>query len=148
MRKLLALTLAPFVAVACDGISGPDAATTDAHFDVTAEAAASHTVQVKLRCARAVTGSVTVYVQAPGGDYPFYMSCPGNTIDSSTFGFNPGDVDIFYQADKSWSFGSCGSSKPSLLYNDIPGRQKCFVGRDGKGKSYYTVTVGYIKDPA
>lgn len=148
MKKLLLLPILalPLLFLGCDGETPTEPATPQ--FDVTAEGAATNTVQVKLRCAKGVTGSVTVKVESPGGDYPFYMNCVTNPIDEHTFGFNPGDVDLFWLTSQSWSFGSCGSFKPSTLYNDIPGAQKCYEGMDQKGKAYLTVRVRYIRDPS
>lgn len=147
-KRLLFLPLLalPLLFASCDGETQSPIEPVTPQFDVTAQGLATNTVQVQLRCARGVTGSATVIVQHnPFGDYSFYMNCDTNRVDQETFGGNPGAVESFKVVDQDWSFFGCGSWKPSLLYVDVPGTQKCYVGTEQKGKAYLTIKVKYIK---
>jgi hypothetical protein len=150
MKRLL---LIPFLAlpllfVSCDGQTETPTDPVTPQFDVTAQGLATNTVQIQLRCARGVTGSVTVKLQHSAfGESSHPMNCITKPVDQVLFGGNPGSVETYSIADQNWSFGSCGSWKPSLLFQDVPGTRKCYVGTQEKGKGYLTIKVKYIKNP-
>jgi hypothetical protein len=159
MRKLSALTLAAFIAGACDGVSGPDSATTDALFDVTAQGAPTSTVLVKLRCGHDIRGTVDVQVFNPSNQI-VTLACKGTVGESEeilTFGSPPSQ----YQLDSGWPSNTGVGSIPYDIYvfqgsqvfcgswanrTGTPGETaKCFVGTESKGKTWFVVQTRYIK---